>query len=251
MRLLESGFYTFPTKPFPRNSVSLNKETGMYRKLLFILFIVIISTSSFRPVTAKRVMFFGDSITEMAVAPKGYITMMRNLLDSAGKLYNYDLIGAGISGNKIYDLLFRVEEDVIAKKPDIVYIFIGVNDVWAKDVLHTGTDPDRFDRFYEALVKKIQKSGAKVIICTPICIGEKKDHKNPDDADLDRYAQLAREVAYRNGCTVCDLRALFYTYNQAGNPNNKRTGNLTTDGVHLNDAGNIWVAKEMLKVLPQ
>ena len=88
------------------------------------------------------------------------------------------------------------------------------------------------------------------MVCTPICIGEKKKHENADDADLDRYAQLAREVAYRNNATVCDLRAIFISYNEGHNPSNKRTGMLTTDGVHLSDAGNLFVAQEMLKVLP-
>lgn len=223
----------------------------MSKYSFIILMAIVVAMSSFGPVPAKRVIFFGDSITQFGADKNGYIPMMRHLLDSTGRSYQYDLIGAGVGGNKIYDLLYRADEDVIAKKPDIVYVFIGVNDVWAKSTSHTGTDPDRFDRFYDALVKKLQKAGCKVVVCTPVCIGEKKKHENPDDADLDRYAQLAREVAYRNNATVCDLRASFITYNEGHNPSNKRTGMLTTDGVHLNDAGNLFVAREMLRALPQ
>ena len=219
-------------------------------KVILSLGIILTAMSSFTAGNAKRVIFFGDSITQQGTADNGYISVMRRLLDSTGRSYQYDLIGAGIGGNKIYDLLFRVDDDVIAKKPDIVYIFIGVNDVWAKSTAHTGTDPDRFDRFYDALVTKLQKAGATVVICTPLCLGEHKKHANPDDADMDRYAQMAREVAYRHQALVCDLRALFYTYNESHNTGNKRTGILTTDGVHLNDDGNIFVATEMLKVLP-
>jgi lysophospholipase L1-like esterase len=54
----------------------------------------------------------------------------------------------------------------------------------------------------------------------------------------------------RHHTLVC-VRALFYTYNESHNSSNKRTGILTTDGVHLNDEGNLFVAQEMLKVLPQ
>ena len=35
--------------------------------------------------------------------------------------------------NKIYDLYLRHEEDVIAKKPNIVIIYVGINDVWHGD----------------------------------------------------------------------------------------------------------------------
>jgi lysophospholipase L1-like esterase len=224
----------------------------MKKSVGFVLLgLIIVAMTAFRPATSKRVIFFGDSITQQGAVGNGYINIMHWMLDSTGRSFQYDLIGAGIGGNKIYDLLFRVDEDVIAKKPDIVYIFIGVNDVWAKTTSHTGTDADRFDRFYEALVKKLRAAGIQVIVCTPMCIGEKKDHKNEQDPELDVYSQLAREVAYRNGVTVCDLRAAFFTYNQGNNPTNKRSGNLTTDGVHLNDAGNTFVATEMLSVLPK
>lgn len=218
---------------------------------LAICGIIIVTLVSFAPAGRTRVIFFGDSITYFGAQPGGYIPLMRAMLQDSGRGSQYELLGAGIGGNKIYDLLFRVDSDVIARRPDIVYIFIGVNDVWAKSTVHTGTDADRFDRFYDALVKKLQKAGIKVVICTPLAIGEKKDHKNPQDPELDVYAQLAREVAYRNHAILCDLRALFFSYNQAHNPNNSRTGILTTDGVHLNDAGNKFVAEEMLKALPR
>ncbi|MBS1592925.1 MAG: G-D-S-L family lipolytic protein [Bacteroidetes bacterium] len=218
---------------------------------LAICGVMIVTLASFTPAGRTRVIFFGDSITYFGAQPGGYIPLMHTMLEANGRGSEYDLVGAGIGGNKIYDLLFRVDSDVIAKKPDIVYVFIGVNDVWAKSTVHTGTDADRFDRFYDALVKKLQKAGIKVVVCTPLAIGEKKDHKNPQDPELDVYAQLAREVAYRNHATLCDLRALYVTYIQANNPDNSRTGILTTDGVHLNDAGNKFVAQEMLKVLPQ
>ncbi len=219
--------------------------------LLTVCGIMVLTLASFAPAGPRRVLFFGDSITYFGAQPGGYIPVMAHMLDTSGHQGQYELIGAGIGGNKIYDLLFRVDDDVIAKKPDVVYVFIGVNDVWAKSTVHTGTDADRFDRFYDALVKKLQKAGITVVVCTPVAIGEKKEHKNPQDPELDVYSQLAREVAYRNHATLCDLRALYISYIQSHNPDNSRTGILTTDGVHLNEAGNRFVAEEMLRVMPQ
>ncbi|MEO6758420.1 MAG: G-D-S-L family lipolytic protein, partial [Saprospiraceae bacterium] len=66
-----------------------------------------------------RVIFFGDSITEAAVHPGGYIRQMQDLLTGQNKPEAYELIGAGIGGNKVYDLYLRLEEDVLDKKPDV------------------------------------------------------------------------------------------------------------------------------------
>src|SRR5882762_1208713 len=52
----------------------------------------------------------------------------------------YDLVGAGVGGNKVYDLYLRMDDDVMAKDPDIVFIYIGVNDVRHKREYFTATD---------------------------------------------------------------------------------------------------------------
>jgi lysophospholipase L1-like esterase len=194
-----------------------------------------------------RVVFFGDSITEYGVRPSGYISQMREMLTAAGKNTTHELIGAGISGNKIYDLYLRFERDVLPQKPDIVVIYIGVNDVWHKRTHGTGTDADRFWNFYEALISKLQAQGIRLVLCTPACIGEKTDCTNPQDGELNQYSQMIRDLATQYKCGLCDLRTIFLNYNAEQNPTNQDKGILTTDGVHLNDAGNQLVAKSMLE----
>lgn len=204
---------------------------------------------SFRAAPRKKVLFFGDSITEAGVRPGGYIRLMDSMIAAENKSGDYELVGAGVSGNKIYDLYLRIEEDVINKHPDIVLIYIGVNDVWHKASSGTGTDYGKFGRFYEAVVKKIQAAGAKVIICTPAAIGERTDHTNQQDGDLNLYSQWLRTFAAQQKIPLVDLRTIFQNYNLANNPQNKESGILTTDRVHLNAAGNTLVAKEMWKVI--
>src|ERR1700691_2902398 len=99
----------------------------------------------------KRVIFFGDSITQMGVNPGGYIVKMGEMLEQKGLSKEYELIGAGIGGNKVYDLYLRIDDDVLSKKPDIVFIWVGVNDVWHKTSFGTGTDADKFEKFYTAI----------------------------------------------------------------------------------------------------
>lgn len=197
----------------------------------------------------KKVVFFGDSITQAGVQPGGYIRLMDSLVALDKKSADYELIGAGIGGDKIYDLYLRMEEDVLKKQPDIVVIYVGVNDVWHKSSSGTGTDYNKFGRFYEAVVAKLQAAGIKVIICTPAVIGERTDHSNPQDGDLNFYSQWIRNFAAKKSIPLVDLRSLFIQYNLANNPENKESGILTRDRVHLTPAGNNLVAKEMWKVI--
>lgn len=199
--------------------------------------------------TKKKVIFFGDSITEAGVKPGGYIVKVGELAAKENKADQYEFVGAGIGGNKVYDLYLRLEDDVLNKNPDVVVIYIGVNDVWHKQSHGTGTDYDKFEKFYSALIKKIQAKGAKIILATPAVVGERTDFSNELDGDLNRYSSLIRTLAERNKLPLVDLRKVFLEYNKANNPENKESGILTTDRVHLNDKGNDLVANEMWKAI--
>ena len=197
----------------------------------------------------KRVVFFGDSITAAGAKPGGYILKLDSMLALQGKAEQYELVGAGVSGNKVYDLYLRMEEDVLAKEPDIVVIYIGVNDVWHKRTSGTGTDPDKFEKFYQAIINKLKAKNITVILCTPATIGEKTDFSNPLDGDLNEYSKIIRNIAQKNSLSVVDLRKSFLDYDIKNNPDNKTKDILTSDGVHLNAKGNQLVADEMWKVI--
>jgi lysophospholipase L1-like esterase len=201
------------------------------------------------PQKKKKVVFFGDSITQAGVNPDGYITKMDSLIKAEGLSDNYELIGAGISGNKIYDLYLRLENDVLSKNPDVVIIYVGINDVWHKASSGTGTDLPKYIQFYKALIKKFTDKNIKVIVCTPSVIGERNDNSNQQDGDLNQYSKVIRSLAEEFKLSVVDLRNAFAVYLQKNNPKNEEKGILTTDRVHLNNAGNLLVAQEMWKVL--
>ena len=198
----------------------------------------------------KRIIFFGDSITEAAVKPGGYIAKMDSMIAlQPDQKELYEFVGAGVSGNKVYDLYLRMDEDVLSKKPDVVVIYIGVNDVWHKRNSGTGTDADKFEKFYNAILKKLEVNNIKTILCTPAVIGEKTDFSNEQDGDLNKYSNIIRGIAAKNNLPLVDLRKAFLDYNLKNNPANKESGILTTDRVHLNAKGNQLVADEMWKVI--
>jgi lysophospholipase L1-like esterase len=220
------------------------------RLLLFISTFTAIALVSFTGMQQKqRIVFFGDSITQAGVQPTGYITVLGDMIKQKGLQNRYELIGAGIGGNKVYDLYLRMDDDVLAKNPTTVVIWVGVNDVWHKKTSGTGTDAPKFEQFYNAIIKKLQAKNIKVVLCTPASIGEKTDFTNELDGDLNKYAAIIRGIAQKNNCELIDLRKTFLAYNLANNTENKEKGVLTIDGVHLNEKGNQLVAEEMMKAL--
>jgi lysophospholipase L1-like esterase len=222
----------------------------MKTKILSIICLISMSLSSYTTLeNPTRIVFFGDSITQAGVNKTGYITKMAEMLGAQGLASKYELIGAGIGGNKIYDLYLRHEEDVIAKKPNIVIIYVGINDVWHKTSSRTGTDADKFERFYNALIKRLQNANIQVVICTPTVIGEKFDATNENDGDLNAYSNIIRKIATDNQCKLIDLRKAFLSYEEKNNIENKASGILTTDRVHLNEAGNQFLAETMWETI--
>lgn len=219
----------------------------MKRFLVFAACIVLLTlVSAFRYMQKKKVVFFGDSITQAGVSPKGYITLLQQMLAKSGKDNAFELIGAGIGGNKVYDLYLRLEDDILSKKPDLVFIYVGINDVWHKKSFGTGTDPDKFEKFYNKIIDRIQAGGAKVVICTPTVVGEKKGFVNELDGDLNKYSEIIRGIAKNKNVELIDLHKNILEYINAHNPEDKGKDILTSDGVHMNDEGNKFLAEQFL-----
>ncbi len=219
----------------------------------WLLLVPVISLAEEPAVKLKagdRIVFLGDSITEAGARANGYVTMIRQALDKKHADLKLEVIGAGISGNKVPDLQRRVDKDVIAKKPTIVVIYIGINDVWhgEKDPAK-GTMPEAFVTGLKEVIGKCRDAGATVVLCTPSVIGEKLDGANSLDAKLDQYSDLSRKLAKELKLPLCDLRKAFLDHLKANNKDNADKGILTSDRVHLNLAGNQFVADTMLKTL--
>ncbi len=221
----------------------------MKRLTLITVTVCLITLTAFVSLQKKKVIFFGDSITQAGVKPGGYIVRIGELASKDGLTEQFDLIGAGIGGNKVYDLFLRMEEDVLSKTPDVVLIYVGVNDVWHKQSSGTGTDADKFEKFYATIITKLQEKNIKIIMCTPAVIGERTDFTNQLDGDLNKYSNIIRGLAQKNSIPLVDLRKAFLDYNIQFNKENKESGILTSDRVHLNEEGNKLVAEEMWRVI--
>ena len=226
------------------------------RKILLLACLFLTLSCSNMGSKKTKVIFLGDSITQQgADLDIGFISLLKNNLNQS----DFELIGKGISGNKISDLLVRYKSDVLDLNPDIVFIYIGINDVWHKYDFGTGSDIDIYEKGLRKIISDISSSGSKVVLCTPTVIGENtgdfelgnkfKDVQTMDkmNRDLDLFSEVVEKLSSEYSTELLDLRKIFMDYISTNNPNNNSSGILTYDGVHLNKQGNTLIANEMLK----
>ena len=217
------------------------------KKYLWLFIIIFMSSCNGNK---KQVVFLGDSITEEGrTLELGFINLLEESLDSE----KFNLIGKGISGDKVSDLLVRYEDDVLAQNPDIVFIYIGINDVWHSYDVGKGSDIDFYEKGLRKIITDIKKRGAKIILCTPTVIGERVTFEDElevkRDQELDAFAGVVRNLSSEFNTELLDLRTIFKDYIVENNQNNDYQDFLTDDGVHLNDAGNKLIADEMIKYI--
>lgn len=229
------------------------------RKIIFLIIsLLIISCENMNDNQPAKIVFLGDSITQQAEDfEDGFISLIRqNLVQD-----KFELVGKGIGGNKVSDLLTRYKSDVIDLNPDIVFIYIGINDVWHKYDFGTGSDIDLYEKGLRTIISDIKSLGSKIILCTPTVIGENtgdfvlgnqfKDVETMEkmNGDLDTFSEVVRKLSNEYGTELLDLRKIFMDYLAENNINNDAAGILTTDGVHLNEQGNKLIADQMIKFI--
>jgi lysophospholipase L1-like esterase len=226
-----------------------NAIAGRAEETLFAEVIPLVARAKDAPKELKlkpndKIVTLGDSIT----AAGNYQRYIEQVL-----AWNYPhlnapkLLNAGISGNKAENMIARFDKDVLARKPTIVTINVGINDVWHRvnkphenDVLKAYRDN------VATMVDKAQAAGVRVILLAPTII--KEDPKAEGNFRLPLYVAAMRKIAADKNCQFVDLHAMFLQALKHKPAN--ETGNwLTTDGVHMKPFGNAIMALGILRAL--
>jgi len=121
-----------------------------------------------------RIVCFGDSITGVYYhtgSARAWTDMLGIYLKQAYPKAELDMINAGISGHTTINALARIDKDVISKKPDLVVIMFGMNDV-------TRVEIDDFEKNLRSIARKCLDTGAAVILCTPNSVYENPGRPN-------------------------------------------------------------------------
>ena len=208
-----------------------------------------------------KIAFLGDSITAGGVKEKGYATLVMEALKSEG--LDVSSVPAGKSGNRSNDMLARLDTDVISKKPQWLLLSCGVNDVWHFKLrlgarTFQGVPLEDYKKNITAILDKAKAAGIKVMILTATMIGE--DPERELNKNLIPYNDFLRQIAKERNCLLADLNTDMQEAlkkipdgkgpaKMFGEPEYKRDikNKLTTDGCHMNNLGNIMMAKGVLR----
>lgn len=192
-----------------------------------------------------KIVFIGDSITDAYhnysddSLGEGYVKMIGDKLRKTHE--SLEVINKGHDGFTVFGLWRFLEHDCISKKPDIVSVLIGCNDVSIKMSTGKTLEEQEFELTYERILKKIrQKTGAKIICMGPFIFPHPQEFANwiPDMKKAEEMARRATEK----------YDALFLPLHDDLLKEAIRQGyeNVTTDGTHLAPGGARFVAEKWL-----
>ena len=163
----------------------------------------------------KRVVFYGDSITDGWPLPEYF----------PGKPY----VNRGISGQTTAQMLVRFQQDVIALQPKAVVILAGTNDIAG----NTGATSLAIIQGNIASMAELARAhGVRVILASILPVAQYGWHSQVQPiASVTAMNEWLRAYAAREHCTYVDYYAVL---------NDGRGGfkaELAYDGVHPNPAG--------------
>ena len=156
----------------------------------------------------KKIVFFGDSVTEAHRNIKDNQDLGQGFVFSLQNMYkNINFYNRGIGGQRLKDLLSRVDQDVLKLEPDFCFIWIGVNDAWLPYLLEFESSFDTFKYDYKRLIMHIRDKHSKtqIIIIKPyvLPIG----HVSLDIyQDVEKYRLFAEEIAIEFNLDVIDIK---------------------------------------------
>lgn len=204
-----------------------------------------------------KIVMFGDSITDMCrMREESHLNNLYKL--GSGYVFNvatelevdypgeHLVINKGNSGNRSCDLVDRLKEDVIDLNPDVVSIYIGVNDVWHGIVdKKRGVSLSKYKANLIYMITKIRESNpsVKLMLLEPSFIDGTivRDLKYLDK--VYKYARACKRIAKEYNIPFVKLQKDLTTAGEKyGNPN------VSYDGVHPNLLGSKIIARNWLKV---
>lgn len=125
----------------------------------------------------EKILFMGDSITDCdrhTVAPPlggGYVQFVHCFFVARYPDLEVEFVNRGIAGETIHDLEARWEQDVIAEKPDWLFIMIGVNDVlfrFLEDQKARSVSDEEYLEAYRRILRRTREAlDCKIVLMEP------------------------------------------------------------------------------------
>lgn len=172
--------------------------------------------------THDKLLFIGDSVTDVDRARPvgqglafglghGYPLLVNAQLALRFPQLHVEVLNLGASGNTTRDLLARWESDVLAHKPSVVSILIGINDVWRQFDCPGRKDQVTVDEYaanLRTLIASTLPEVKAILLLTPFFLELHAD--DPMRSMTDEYAAVCRAVAEENERVwLVDTQAAF------------------------------------------
>jgi acyl-CoA thioesterase I len=200
----------------------------------------------------SRWIFIGDSITDSGrrqcpeAVGTGYVRDVRDWLRASIPRLAPEVLNKGISGNTISDLQRRWDSDVIALKPQLVSIKIGINDVWhGLAGADGGTPIEEFRKIYADILGRLKAAWPEttIVLCEPSVIWSPAPAEGNEM--LEPYAAAVREAAL--DFHVQGVVPLRRAFEKAGAE--RPDVEWVPDGVHPSSSGHMLIARSWLACL--
>ena len=199
-----------------------------------------------------RVVFYGDSITDQLL----YTTYVETFAVTRFPSLHLTFTHSGWSGDKVGgggggSIDRRLARDVVAYRPTVVTIMLGMNDAEYKPF-----DQGIFDRYasgYRHIVDELKADlpGVRLTLIQPSPyddITREPKFEGGYNAVLLRYADFVAELAQSSGSTVADLnRPVVAATKKAFEVDKEKAIALNRDRVHPSPAGQLVMAQALLK----
>jgi len=196
-----------------------------------------------------RILFTGDSITDCGRNREqewhlgsGYASFIAARLQAYLAAPDLKILNRGISGNRTVDLVDRLDADLLALKPTVVSILVGVNDVWRRYDQNNPTPADVYEKHYRVILEKISDElEARVVLLEPFLLhfGDDRDKMRED---LNPKIDVVRKLAVEFGAELIPLDGLF-----AKMSTQAPATYWAHDGVHPTAAGHALIAEAWLE----
>ena len=203
----------------------------------------------------RPIVLIGDSITDAGRREdpdrhlgQGYVRLVSEALAARGDAR--PIINTGISGDRAVDLLARWEQDALAHEPELLSVYVGVNDTWRRYDSDDPTSAEDFEKTYRSLLAEAEdRLAPRMILVEPFILPVKAEQDAYGPEDLDAKRAVVAKLAAEFGAAFVPLQSLLT--DAAAQQGGGRSGNaaLADDGVHPTPLGNqliagAWLAAE-------
>ena len=191
-----------------------------------------------------KLLFQGDSITDAGRdrsdihnLGEGYATIAAKLIAEKYPNVEFEFINLGIGAERTGQLFDRWYSDCVALSPDIVSIFIGINDVWHRRALPPiFTTEEQIEVNYRSILEQTKERLPETLIAMVQPYNE-----GPDQADMRdevvRMNTIIGGLAEKYADSFIKLDDEMHAHKDYGEYHH-----FTRDGVHPNEVGAKFIA---------